>query len=248
MRHGGMAALAGQRQIEDVKGRHHGRGVHCRRTYGQARPVVHAVDRVHGEALEQPFLDHGARATFVFLGRLEDEMHDTGKVGGRGQSLGRPQQHAGVAVMAAGVHTASVRGRMLALVELRHIQRIHIGAQADGGTRAQITLEHGNHARTGQAGVHFQTEALEQLGHACAGSVLLKRSFRVTMKVMTPGLQLLLTGPFDGVHHGLAPFLQRVDKGLGDQRRGQEHTGIGQQRNHNDAPAQTAEGRDVLGQ
>jgi hypothetical protein len=184
-----------------------------------------------------------ARATFVFLGGLEDEMHSPRKIGCRGQSLGRPQQHAGMAVMAAGMHAARVRGRMLALVELRHIQRIHIGAQANGGARAQIALEHGNHARTGQAGVHFQTKALQQLGHACAGAVLLKRGFGMTMKVMAPGLQFLLAGPLDGVHHGLAPVLQRVDKGLGDQGRGQEHTGIGQQRNHDDAPAQAAEGR-----
>jgi hypothetical protein len=55
---------------------------------------------------------------------------------------------------------------MLAGVELGHMQRVHIGAQADGGARAHIALEHGNHAGAGQAGVHFQTKALQQLGHA----------------------------------------------------------------------------------
>ncbi len=45
-----------------------------------ARSIVHAVDRVHWEALEQPLLDHDPAAAEPFLRRLKDEMHLAGEI------------------------------------------------------------------------------------------------------------------------------------------------------------------------
>ena len=72
--HRRVRALAGRDDLEDVEGAHQRPGAHRDRADRLQRPVVHAVDRAHRKAVEQPFLDHHAAAAFVLLGRLEDEV------------------------------------------------------------------------------------------------------------------------------------------------------------------------------
>ena len=72
--HRRVRALAGGDDFEDVVRAHQRSRAHRERTGRQARPVVHAVDRAHREALEQPFLDHHPASAFVLLGRLKDEV------------------------------------------------------------------------------------------------------------------------------------------------------------------------------
>ena len=97
-----------------------------------ARPVVHAEHGIDGKAREQPFLDHLARTTAAFLGRLEDEVHRAVKIAMLGQVLRCRQQHGGVAIMAAGMHFPGVATGMGKGVELLHRQGIHVGPQANG--------------------------------------------------------------------------------------------------------------------
>ena len=108
--------------------------------------------------------------------------------------------------------------------------------------------QHGHHAGTSQTGVHFQPKAGQQLDHTGAGTVFLKRGFGVAVKVMAPGLHGLLAGPLNSVQHRALLRLHRVHKGLGDHGGRQEHAGIGQQRDDDNAPAQAAEGRNIFGQ
>jgi hypothetical protein len=47
----------------------------------QGRHVVHGVDRIHEEAVEQSVCDHLQGAAFVLLRRLEDEHHGAVEIG-----------------------------------------------------------------------------------------------------------------------------------------------------------------------
>ena len=96
---------------------------------GQARSIVHAVDRVHGEALEQPLLDHDPAAAEPFLRRLKDEMHLAGEISAFGEIARRPEQHRGMAVVTAGVHLAWNRRAMRGPRRLLDVERVKVGAQ-----------------------------------------------------------------------------------------------------------------------
>src|SRR5216683_939701 len=95
----------------------------------QARPVVHAVDRIHLVAVEDALFDHQPRAAFIFLGRLEDEMDGAGEVARLGEVFGGAEQHRGVAVMAAGMHPAMMLRGVRETGFLLDRQGVHIGAQ-----------------------------------------------------------------------------------------------------------------------
>ena len=71
-----------------------------------AGAIVHAVDGVAREALEQVVLEHGEGAAAALLAGLEDEVDGAAEVAGLGEVLGGAEEHGGVAVMAAGVHLA----------------------------------------------------------------------------------------------------------------------------------------------
>ena len=131
MRHGAVRADALHHDLEDVVGGHHRARAHGEVADRDARPVVHAVDALDRELLEQPLLDHHPAAALVLLGRLEDEIDRAVEVPGLGQVLGGAQQHHGVAVMAAGVHLAGDRRLVVEAVGLVHVERVHVGAQAD---------------------------------------------------------------------------------------------------------------------
>ena len=92
--------------------------------------IVQAVDLVAGEFLEQPVLDHGARAAEAFFGRLEDEMHGAVEIPGLGEVARGAEQHGGVAVMAAAVEAAGNGRAPFQVGVLFHRQRVHVGAQA----------------------------------------------------------------------------------------------------------------------
>ena len=108
MRMGGVAALAGDADVPAVGRREQRAGLGDDVAERHAGLVVDGEDRVAGEFLEQPVLDHLARAAAAFLGRLEDEVHGALEVALLAQHLGGAQQHRGVAVMAAGMHAAGI--------------------------------------------------------------------------------------------------------------------------------------------
>ena len=70
--------------------------------------VVHAEQLIAGKLFEQAIIDHGLGAADTFFRRLENEIDLAAKTSRGSQVLGRPQQHGGVTVVAAGVHGALV--------------------------------------------------------------------------------------------------------------------------------------------
>ena len=117
--------------------------------------VVDGEDRVAGEFIEQPVVDHLARAAAAFFGGLEDEVHGALEVALLAQHLGRAQQHRGVAVMATGMHAAGILRAVLEIVDLVHRQGIHVGAKADGLQRVAFA-QGSDHAGPAEPPRHFQ--------------------------------------------------------------------------------------------
>ncbi len=147
--HRGMAADPGHGDLEDIERRHHG-ALHDAELAGRhARPVVHAVDRLDRKFVEQALLDHDAAAALVLLGRLEDEMHRAVEIARLGQIASRAEQHGRMAVMAAGMHPASILRAMLEAVLLVDVERIHIGTQPNRAP-TRSGLQGADHAGAGQ--------------------------------------------------------------------------------------------------
>ena len=99
---------------------------------GHQRPVVHAVDGAHREALEEPFLDHHPAAAFVLLGRLEDEVRRCR----RSRAFARAPRAApsSIAVWPSWPHACILPSTFDACAHagfLVDVQRVEVGAQAD---------------------------------------------------------------------------------------------------------------------
>ena len=76
----------------------------------QAGHIVHAIDRIAGETVKQPVIQHGLRAATAFFGGLENEMYGAGKIALLCQQLCRAQKHGGMTIMPAGMHLSDILG------------------------------------------------------------------------------------------------------------------------------------------
>src|SRR6266436_3278377 len=109
------------------------------------------VELVAGEFRKQPVLDHGAGAAEAFFGRLENEMHGAVEIAGFGEIARGPQQHGGMAIMAAAVEAAGNGRAPFQIGVLFHRQRIHVCAQTDPLAARALALEHADHAGAAEA-------------------------------------------------------------------------------------------------
>ena len=169
-------------------GRHHRAGPDRELAGRQARPVVHAVDRLDRVAVEHAFLDHHPRAALVLLGRLKDEMHRAGEIARLGQISRGAEQHRGVAVVAAGMHPARMPRGVREAVLLRDRQRVHVGAQRDcSSARVRRAGQRPDHAGAGDAALDVDAERVEQPRDDVGGAMLLEGGFRVGVQIAPPG-------------------------------------------------------------
>ena len=188
--HGAVAAGALEGDLPAVGGGQHGAGADGEAAGRDTRHVVHAVDGVAVELVEQAFLDHHAGAAQPFFGGLEDEMHGAGEVRFCCQMLGRAQQHGGVAVMAAGMHLVGVDRGVVEVVLFLQVQRIHVGAQADRLLAGTLALQGADNSGLGQPAMHLDAPALQLLGHDLRGALFLEGGLGMAMDVAADGGQL----------------------------------------------------------
>ncbi len=190
MRLGRMAAQALDNDVPAIA-RGHGRaGPEAELVDRHARHIVQAEDRITGKTLEQTVFHHGARAGIAaFFGGLEDEIHRAVEIRMRGQVLGRAKQDGGVAVMAAAMHAPRDGGLMLETVVLGHGQGVHVGAQSHRFLAA-AGAQYAHHTGFPQAGVDFQSQRAQALGHQVGGAGLLEGQLRMRMDVAPQGGQL----------------------------------------------------------
>src|SRR5690606_24855267 len=88
VRHGGVATLPHDDDVELVAGRHNAADAHAEAACREAGHVVHAVDFADAEALHQAVLHHGAAARAAFFGGLEDDNDSPSEIAGFGEISG----------------------------------------------------------------------------------------------------------------------------------------------------------------
>ena len=199
--------------FEYVVGAHQRARAHGECAERLARPVVHAVHRMHRKAVEQAFLDHHPAPAFVLFGGLEDEVHRAREVLLARERCGGAEQHGRVAVVAARMHPAFVARGIGHTRALLDVQRIEIRAQADRIAGADCAAEHGNQAGLGEARVHFQTEGAELVGNERARRRLLEGGLRMGVQMMTPRLHVRNErGDFGDDVHGVNPTTRMASR------------------------------------
>ena len=90
--------------------------------------------------------------------------------------------------MAAGMHLAGEFRLVGTLRLLRHGERVHVGAKADGA-RAVADLQGADHARLAQAPMHAKAGLLQQGGDDAARPLLLETQLRMGMQVLAEAAQ-----------------------------------------------------------
>ena len=171
---------------EEILSGHRGAVAAADLAHGDVGPVVHAVDLVAGEALEETILHHLKRAACAFLARLEDEHDRALEVLVLGEIFSSGKKHRHVAVMPAPMHLALILRLPLAASLLGHRERIHIASERDRAAGTEIPVNHADNARAPDMFRHLNSPAFELFGDHAGSPDLLETEFRMTVKLMTP--------------------------------------------------------------
>ena len=155
---------------------------------------MHAVDRVDGEALEQPLLHHDPAAAEPFLRRLKDEMHRAGEIAALGEITRRSEQHRRMAVVTAGVHLSRNRRAMRGPLRLLDVERVEVGAQRDRSLAGPAPANRSHDPGLGEALGDVDAPAAQFVGDNPGGARLLERGLRMAMDVAANGDQFGLVG------------------------------------------------------
>jgi hypothetical protein len=176
--------------------------------------IVHPIDRIDGEPLEQAFVDHCGRSTLAFLGRLEDEVHRAREIRVPGQIPCGAEQHRRVAVMTAGMHFARYRGLVGEPCPLFDVQGVHICPEGDGALTRLPALQGADDAGSGDADMSLDSPVLQLLGHERGGSNLFKPGLGMGVDVATDGDEFAFVGLDPGQdlirHHAEGPRQERA--------------------------------------
>ena len=98
----------------------------------QPWPIMHAPDRLHREFGEQPVIDHGPGACITTLfSRLENTVNRAIEVTMPCQIFRCTKQHGRMTIMATGMHSIGMSGRIGKIGLLLHGKRVHIRPEAD---------------------------------------------------------------------------------------------------------------------
>ena len=111
--------------------------------------------------VEEPLIDHVARAGEALLARLERESDGAGEIASCGEDSGRADEHGDVCVVAACVHRAVDGARVLGSCVLGHRQRVHVGAEQDRGP-GSWPGQVGDDGRRRRARADVEAEAVER--------------------------------------------------------------------------------------
>ena len=189
MRPCGVAALAFDKDLEQVGRRHHRPGPQRELSDRKTGHVVHAIDFLNPEPLHHAVVHHLAPAAAAFFGGLEDNGDGPVEVPRLGQVLGGTEQHRGVPVMSTGVHLAG-NGRLVRdVARFLHRQGIHVGAQPDDLPRSRLpTLDDADDPRLTDPGDDFVAAPRGQfLGDNASSPMHVELQFRVHVNVAAPG-------------------------------------------------------------
>ena len=177
-----VRTLARHRDPEARAGGHDRAGAQPEMPGRQPGPVVHAEYRFRRELLEQPVVDHPARARAALFARLKHEMDGAGQLRQLLEHARGAEQHHGMAVMAARMHDPVRARRIREVVGFVDRQRVQIGAQHDAAARIG-TGQARDHARATQPARHRVTERFKLAGDDVGRPVFLESQLGMRMQV-----------------------------------------------------------------
>jgi hypothetical protein len=187
--------------VETVGAGHHRAAMHGDLAEGQAGPVVQAEHRLHGKTLEQPVGDHRRRTALAFFGGLEQKHHGAVEIGFAARCAAAPSS---MAVWPSWPQACIRPGwREWWLKSFFS----WMGSASMSARRPMLrpllpALSTPDNAGLAHAGVGFDTQGTQALGHEGGGAVLLKGQFRMGVDVPADGGDLGVIGPqfFQKVH------------------------------------------------
>jgi hypothetical protein len=165
-------------------------------SHGHRGHIVHAEDSLHGEAIEQS-IRYDLPASAYFFCRLKNQVDGTVEFSTGGQIFGRSKQHAGVPVMATGMHHTWIAGSIGYSGFFRNGQRIDIRAQADRLIAAPFfapfsTTDDGHDTGSGERMYFIDREGLQAFLNKGTGAGLGKSQFWIGMEISAPAHHLFL--------------------------------------------------------
>ena len=102
---GGMASLARDKNLKKIRGTHSAPGCRRKVTNRQIGQLMQGKDGPDAEAIHQAIFDHRQSGAIGFFGWLENQDHRSVKTPVIRQIPRGPEQHCGVAIMAACAHS-----------------------------------------------------------------------------------------------------------------------------------------------
>ncbi len=203
---GGVRFPPGDADVEGLGGRVHDAVGDHQRSGGEVSVHVPAEDGPH--AVEDSGSDHRLRSRADLLGRLKDEPH-----GGRQivapalEKLRRPEQHAHVRVVAAGVHHAFVARREGKSGLLVDGQSVEIGPQGHGGNAVR-SLDVCDDSRVEHSAVR-DGQLVQQLADTAGSPDLGPAQLRVSVQVAADLDHPLVQDWPHGTDHGRHLLMSR---------------------------------------
>ena len=155
----------------------------------------------------KPIVHHRPGAGAALLRRLEDDHRGAGEIARLRKIFGGPEQHGGVAVVAAGVHLAG-HGRFVGDgCRLLDRQSVHVGAHPDHLGARLAAADDADDAGAADAGNDVvAAEALEPFRHRPRGAVDVILKLRMGVQVAAPfGDFIVQVGDAVDDRHGVHP-------------------------------------------
>ena len=111
-------------------------------------------------------------------------MHRIGEIGGRGQLLGRAEQHGGMAVLAGGMHLARHLRGIVQPDLLLDEERVHVGTQGVDPPTGVPALQDADDADAAQAAADLDPQCGQPGGDQVRGAALFKGGFGMAVDVL----------------------------------------------------------------
>ena len=164
-------------------------------------------DTLDRTAVEQALAHHDLATAAILFRRLEDEIDGAGEIAGFGQIAGGPEQHGGMAVVAAGMHDARICRGIGQPGRLDDRQCVDVGTQPDRALRRLAAADHADDARPRESRHDLvDAEGLELLPDRRARPMLLEREFGMPVEVAPPsGHVVVEVGDAIADRHEAAP-------------------------------------------
>ena len=187
---GGMRPLPGHFEDEAVDVGVERAAAGGKFAHRQAGLIVHTKDRRH--VLQRPGADQGFRAAKIFLRRLKQDPHPPREFRfPLLQQQRRPQHHAGVNIVAAGMHYPLILRAVRQTGRLLDGQRVDVRPQ---GNHLVAAADFGDQPGFQIVGQQGQPAALQPVADPRGGGYLLQGELRVLVQLAPPANQLLFKG------------------------------------------------------